>query len=581
MLEKESARWKSNLFRFSNLFNPASRRGFLTFKKNIMSQQNRETLKTYFETGDKPTQEQFEELIDSYWHKSDEIKISDISKLEETIENQTLQQAIDNSLPDDDGKIIVQHNNPIVFETPGDDGGIELNPYFISSKLGDHTTYISGEEGGLYTKTSLSNASYTANGISFNTNSPEEEFDFLISDSTPEQRGLQYAGDYSNGYTDRSLVDKEYVDRTISNDASNQWVWDGTNGNMTIKEASGLGNTGQALFAVGNEAGANNSGYGTTAIGYQALKNQTTNFNIGIGTQAGQNNTGAQGLFLGNLAGQNNSGTDIIAIGSEAARGYKAQSAADGHNMIIIGRKAYATPSVSGMSVWHGGNSVIIGDEAGKNIQCSYQDVYLGHGAGMNAGTMATANNTYSGQNIGIGYTALRGIVGTNNIGLGGGGGPSAPGGAGREAKGNDNILVGRRAGISLIGNANILMGINQGEATQGNNNIAIHGGSQMFNNAGTNTATAIGTHFGSTVRVPSNSISLGYNGFIYGNGTTQNLGIGLGMTSNVPNAPRERLDLGDNGSMIAKSVKMKSPNGKLWEIQVNDSGQLTTTEIV
>ena len=32
-------------------------------------------LKTYFETGDKPTQEQFYEWMDSYWHKDEKIPL--------------------------------------------------------------------------------------------------------------------------------------------------------------------------------------------------------------------------------------------------------------------------------------------------------------------------------------------------------------------------------------------------------------------------------------------------------------------------------------------------------------------------
>ena len=37
--------------------------------------QTKEILKTYFETGDKPTQTQFEDLIDSFVHEDDSGKI--------------------------------------------------------------------------------------------------------------------------------------------------------------------------------------------------------------------------------------------------------------------------------------------------------------------------------------------------------------------------------------------------------------------------------------------------------------------------------------------------------------------------
>jgi len=44
-------------------------------------------LKTYFETGDKPTQEQFYEWMDSYWHKDESAQMKITSTTE--ISNQT------------------------------------------------------------------------------------------------------------------------------------------------------------------------------------------------------------------------------------------------------------------------------------------------------------------------------------------------------------------------------------------------------------------------------------------------------------------------------------------------------------
>ena len=49
-------------------------------------------LKTYFETGDKPTQEQFYDWMDSYWHKDEKIPVDSLSidvsaKADKTAEN--------------------------------------------------------------------------------------------------------------------------------------------------------------------------------------------------------------------------------------------------------------------------------------------------------------------------------------------------------------------------------------------------------------------------------------------------------------------------------------------------------------
>lgn len=51
-------------------------------------------LKSYFETGDKPTQEQFYEWMDSYWHKEEKIPMDNLnidvsSKADKTAENLT------------------------------------------------------------------------------------------------------------------------------------------------------------------------------------------------------------------------------------------------------------------------------------------------------------------------------------------------------------------------------------------------------------------------------------------------------------------------------------------------------------
>lgn len=68
-----------------------------------MAKTARNTIKTWFETGDFPTQEQFWNWLDSFWHKDDQLGISNIDQLTSilagkatTQETDNLQQQIDN-----------------------------------------------------------------------------------------------------------------------------------------------------------------------------------------------------------------------------------------------------------------------------------------------------------------------------------------------------------------------------------------------------------------------------------------------------------------------------------------------------
>ena len=50
--------------------------------------QNKETIKSYFQTGDKPTQDQYHNTWDSFWHKDEVIT-------RENVEAMNLQQVTD------------------------------------------------------------------------------------------------------------------------------------------------------------------------------------------------------------------------------------------------------------------------------------------------------------------------------------------------------------------------------------------------------------------------------------------------------------------------------------------------------
>ena len=52
-----------------------------------MAEQTREQLKSWFQTGDFPTQQQFWDWMDSFFHKEDGIEIANVNGLQATLNN--------------------------------------------------------------------------------------------------------------------------------------------------------------------------------------------------------------------------------------------------------------------------------------------------------------------------------------------------------------------------------------------------------------------------------------------------------------------------------------------------------------
>lgn len=335
------------------------------------------------------------------------------------------------------------------------------------------------------------------------------------------------------------------------------WTWDAVNGNMSVIDSSGVNNTGQSTFFVGNGAGDNNSAYGTIGIGYQTVQNQARTYNIGIGTQSGQNYSGENAVLIGYQAGQNSGALNLVAIGLEAAKEFKGVN--DG-SVVAIGEKALATPTTTGFSLSQGKHIVAIGTDAAKNIASSNRDVYIGWQAGRDAGVAATANNQSSANNVGIGISALRGVVGTENIGIGGGYDfkTSTPLGAGRNLKGSFNILLGTWAATGAQGNSNIIMGYFVEPDLVGSCNIILQGEGQVPATGTTLRNTLINSRYGNSIisaqaKNFSNKTIIGQEVAIHGDGTTRKLAI---YPKTVDTVPRERLDLGD-GYMVSAGTKV------------------------
>lgn len=275
---------------------------------------------------------------------------------------------------------------------------------------------------------------------------------------------------------------------------------------------------------------------------------------------------------IANISGTENTATDSVLVGKNAGNKTNQQG------IVAIGTDA----GREGIGEF----SVAIGYKAGeKQTGNTYTNNFIGAYAGQNVldysiidalGYYAAANMVGHG-NVAIGYAAGRNSSGNYNIMIGSYNSGTTPFGAGRNQSGNNNIILGGRAGITQTGNNNFIAGYFSGATNSGSNCVILGNNEARGKTTGNNVVT-IGSEVTSNFNdYLDGDIVIGKGGFIRGNTNQKKLGLGLPLTSRA----RERLDLGDDGTMIAKSIKMKSPNGKLWEIKVDDSGLLITSEIV
>lgn len=316
------------------------------------------------------------------------------------------------------------------------------------------------------------------------------------------------------------------------------WSWDSVNGIMKVNGSSGVSNTGQASFLVGNDAGATNTGYGLTAIGYQAGQTNNQNFVTAIGTYAGQNNRGSQTFFAGYYAGQNNQAGDTIAIGTYAAQ----TTPTDATGIIALGFEAGRT--ITAHATINNHDVILIGDGAGKVATGVWNSIAIGRAALGNI-------TVKSDQTIAIGLGAGQTANGTYNTLIGSYAEGATLYGAGRSIVGNHNIVLGGRSGYGT-GNSNFIGGYYMANTFNGSNNVNIFGSRLM---SASNTVL-INTGFVATFTPVTGDIAIGNTGLITGNSVSKRVGIGLGATGNVLTTIRERLDIGNDGFMIGQGVK-------------------------
>ncbi|PXY44535.1 hypothetical protein [Flavobacterium hydrophilum] len=92
-------------------------------------------LKSWYETGDVPTQEQFWAWFESYWHKNEKIPITSITQIEEILNDKADKEAFDNHLTDENAHAglfaktrIIPFGQFLVFKAEGNANESEKEP---------------------------------------------------------------------------------------------------------------------------------------------------------------------------------------------------------------------------------------------------------------------------------------------------------------------------------------------------------------------------------------------------------------------------------------------------------------------
>ncbi|WP_299119589.1 hypothetical protein [uncultured Tenacibaculum sp.] len=480
--------------------------------------QNKETLKKYFETGDKPTQQQYAELIDSYVDSKqpegkanrrfviDETGEVNIAEEERTPEY-TLSDIVNNKLSLLKDGITVKE--------------IDLTPYVDDTNL---ARLVSGtvDNNGVATFTRDDNSTFTVDLSNLKGSGAVD-----VSNLVP----------YTGATQDVDLGDhylKLGKERTVLNKAKHKdLLYVGNNSFLKQQthvhnetdyidgESIGLGkkallnntginvvgtgisaaqnNTGANVVANGNYAAQNNTGNYATAIGDFALRINTGGSSVGVGYSSGAGNTGDSSVFVGVSSGTSNTGRYTTGIGYLAARSNKgAFSTAVGHSALALNT--------------HDG-STGVGYQSGESNTGSLA-TFLGFRAGhQNKGNncIAIGNNALS-SNASTGHTPI--AIGNNAL---------------QYNTGYDSVVVGYFSGNKNIGNRIVGLGNSTLSENKGSSVVAI-GHTSARQNFG-NYAIGIGDE--SIVNNTGNDVmGVGYQSLRYNSGE-KNIALGVRSWNN------------------------------------------------
>ncbi len=305
----------------------------------------------------------------------------------------------------------------------------------------------------------------------------------IFNDHRVTKTGVEYGADYSANYTNRSLVDKEYVDNAITAGINNIYTADGTlTGNRIITMGTNnlqFDSAGQIgllfLDSVNNRVGIGTSSpnnlfqvsglidfddaTSSTFFGKDAGTNNTANFNTFIGFEAGQVTTsGQQNVYIGYRAGNaNTTGKNGVFIGESAGT-----MNTTGKSNTFVGRK-------SGENNTTGNENTFIGKESGRYTTTG------GNNTGL--GTQSLRGNTTGEYNMALGNNSLQYSANANrNVAIG----FSALGGFDHVY--NNNVVIGTEAGNQSADlDGCVMIGDRVGVTNTVNNRL-------MIDNSGTNT---------------------------------------------------------------------------------------------
>lgn len=228
----------------------------------------------------------------------------------------------------------------------------------------------------------------------------------------------------------------------------------------------------------------NTTGTYNTFVGFLSGKtNATGTNNTFIGNSSGFLNTGDNNTFIGGESGYtNDSGTDNVFIGNAA--GYTNSTGTD---TTVMGNMAgYKMTS---------GYNVAIGSQTGYNTSSGVRNVFIGGVTSGNGTDSAGYSNTTGNDNIMIGSKAGKTATASDNVLVGSNVGSSLTTGTrnvmiGGESGINDvlgsyNLLVGYGAGTGLVGSGstsgNIMMGYQAGNQSRSDKSVYIGKGAGYY----------------------------------------------------------------------------------------------------
>ncbi|NSW44831.1 MAG: hypothetical protein HPY79_03260, partial [Bacteroidales bacterium] len=213
------------------------------------------------------------------------------------------------------------------------------------------------------------------------------------------------------------------------------------------------GSVSQYCTFLGYNAGQNNNSNDNTFIGYLSGTNHTIGGgNVFLGSKAGSyDSAGVRNIFIGEYAGNyNKNGQDNVFIGTRAGEMNK-----DGYSNIFIGTYT-GMNNLGSLTGYNGNYNIFLGNWAGKSNKTGFCNIFMGDNAG--------STNISGYHNIYIGRGSDGDSTSIDNTYIG----------SYTEMKGSANTIIGSMAGTQSIGNNNVLIGYRAGWGIHQNNKLFI-----------------------------------------------------------------------------------------------------------